>query len=64
MESVNSSNIKKGFKNNDGFVKQINQKGFNDLKKECYLYKVSKNDFIIMKMEKELNLYHVYHLKY
>lgn len=45
VSSVNSSNIKKGFKNNDGFVKQINQKGFNDLKKECYLYKVSKNDF-------------------
>ena len=45
VSSVNSSNIKKGFKNNNGFVKQINQKGFNDLKKECYLYKVSKNEF-------------------
>jgi hypothetical protein len=45
VSCMNCDNIKKGFKNNNGFIKQQKKGGFNQLKKECYLYKVSKDDF-------------------
>jgi len=45
LSCMDCKNIKKGFKNNNGFVKQEKRGGFNELKKECYLYKVDKNNF-------------------
>ena len=47
VSCIDCENIKKGFKKNNGFVKQIKRGGFNDLKKECFLYKIDKDDFYV-----------------
>jgi hypothetical protein len=41
----NEDNYKKGFKKNDGFIKQNKRGSFNNLRKKCYLYEVDKDDF-------------------
>ena len=45
LSAVDTKNIKKGFKKNNGFVKQTKRGELNNLKKECYLYKVEKDNF-------------------
>lgn len=45
LSSVDTTNLKKGFKKNNGFVKQNKRGELNNLKKECYLYKIDKNSF-------------------
>jgi len=45
LSCMDCKNLKKGFKKNNGFIKQEKRGGFNELKKECYLYKVEKNNF-------------------
>jgi len=45
LSCMECKNLKKGFKKNNGFIKQEKRGGFNELKKECYLYKVEKNNF-------------------
>ena len=42
---LKSKNINKGLKNNEGFVKEIINNGFDDLNNECYIYKVDKEHF-------------------
>lgn len=39
------NNFKKGFKRNNGFIKQNKRGSFNKLHKKCYLYEVNKDDF-------------------
>ncbi len=45
LSSIDTTNLKKGFKKNNGFVKQNKRGELNNLKKECYLYKIDKNSF-------------------
>ena len=45
LSCMDCKNVKKGFKKNNGFVKQEKRGGFNELKKECYLYKIDKSNF-------------------
>ena len=45
ISSVKSKNIKKGFKNNNGFVNETKKNGFKDLNQDCYIYKVDKENF-------------------
>ena len=45
LSSIDTKNLKKGFKKNNGFVKQSKKGELNNLKKECYLYKIEKDNF-------------------
>lgn len=45
MSLNKDNNIKKGFKKNEGFIKQTKKGAFNKLKTKCYLYEVDKDDF-------------------
>lgn len=45
LSSIETKNLKKGFKKNNGFVKQSKKGELNNLKKECYLYKIEKDNF-------------------
>ena len=45
LSSVDTTNLKKELKKNNGFVKQNKRGELNNLKKECYLYKIDKNSF-------------------
>jgi len=45
VSCIKSKKIKKGFKNNNGFVEQIDKNGFNDIDQGCYIYKVDKQHF-------------------
>ena len=45
VSCLKSKKLQKGFKNNNGFVKQIQKGGINDLKTNCFIYKVNKDDF-------------------
>ena len=45
VSCIKSKKIKKGFRNNNGFVEQIDKNGFNDINQGCYIYKVDKEHF-------------------
>tara|TARA_X000000950_G_scaffold277545_1_gene367135 strand:+ start:84 stop:1064 length:981 start_codon:yes stop_codon:yes gene_type:complete len=45
LSCIESKNLKKGFKKNNGFIKQLKKGELNNLKKECYLYKIEKDNF-------------------
>jgi len=45
LSCIDSNNLKRGFKKKNGFVKQLKRGELNNLKKECYLYKVEKDAF-------------------
>ena len=45
LSCIETKNLKKGFKKNNGFVKQLKNGELNNLKKECYLYKLEKDNF-------------------
>jgi len=45
LSSVNNKNLKGGFKNGISFVRESKKNEINTLDRECYLYKVNKNNF-------------------
>ena len=66
----NDDNFKKGFKQKEGFIKEIKKGSFNNLRKKCYLYEVNKDDFyfhensndikfVSNSTAKILNIYHI-----
>ena len=45
LSSVNNKNLKGGFKNGQGFIRESKKDQINNLDKECFLYKVDKKNF-------------------
>jgi len=54
MIALDKDNFKRGFKDNQGFVKQNKKGAFNNLKKKCYLYEVDKNDFYFHEQSRDI----------
>ena len=45
LSSINNKNLKGGFKRGESFVRASNKDEISKLDRECYLYKVDKNNF-------------------
>lgn len=45
LSSINNKNLKGGFKRGESFVRSSNKDEISKLDRECYLYKVDKNNF-------------------